>query len=238
MKRSKRFRGLTRPEHMTLAASLKDAIAMVKKNSNAKFDETIEISMKTGLDPRHSTQQVRGSVVLPHGTGKSVRVLVFAGGDKAQEAKQANADYVGGEDLVAQILGGWMDFEAVIATPDMMRFVGKLGRVLGPRGLMPNPKLGTVTNDVAKAVQDSKGGKVEYRVDKFGNIANGIGKASFSEEQIYDNFRAYFGQILKAKPSAAKGTYIKSLTLSSTMGAPIPLDANVTRAEIEKIEKA
>lgn len=233
-KRSKRYRGLAVPENENYP-SVKEAIAMVKKNATAKFDETVEIAIKTGLDPRHSTQQLRGSLVLPHGTGKTVRVLVFASGDAIEQAKEAGADFVGGQDLVDQIQGGWLDFDACIATPDMMRFVGKLGRVLGPRGLMPNPKLGSVTKDVAKAVSDAKGGKVEYRVDKFGNIANGIGKASFDEEKLYENFRVYYNHIIKAKPSAAKGTYIKSVTLSSSQGVGVQLDANAARIEVERI---
>lgn len=233
-KRSKRYQGLAQADKENLV-TLKEAISLIKKNATAKFDETVEIAIKTGLDPRHANQQLRGSLVLPHGTGKTVRVLVFAAGEKAQEAKDANADFVGAEDMVEQIQGGWLDFDAVIATPDMMRFVGRLGRVLGPRGLMPNPKLGTVTNDVAKAVEDAKGGKIEYRVDKFGNIAGGIGKVSFEDDMIFDNFKTYYTHIIKAKPSAAKGTYIKSLTISSSMGTGIRLDPNGTKLELEKM---
>lgn len=233
-KRSKRYRNLSSPERNNFP-NVREAIGLIKKNASAKFDETIEIAIKTGLDPRHSNQQLRGSLVLPHGTGKSMRVLVFASGDKAEEAKEAGADFVGGQELAEQIQGGWLEFDACIATPDMMRHVGKLGRVLGPRGLMPNPKLGSVTNDVAKAVEDAKGGKVEYRVDKFGNIANGVGKASFDENKLFENIRSYLVHIIKAKPSAAKGTYIKSLTLSSSMGVGVRLDPNAARLEVEKV---
>lgn len=195
-----------------------EAIALVKKTATAKFDETVEVALKLGVDPRHADQQVRGTVVLPHGTGRDVRVLVFAQGEKAQEAKEAGADFVGAEDLAEKIQGGWTDFDVAIATPDMMGTVGKLGRILGPRGLMPNPKTGTVTFEVAKAVQESKAGKVEFRVNRESGMHVPIGKASFSEEQLLDNFKTLTDAIMKAKPAAAKGAYIRKLSLSSTMG--------------------
>lgn len=195
-----------------------EAIALVKKTATAKFDETVEVALKLGVDPRHADQQVRGTVVLPHGTGRDVRVLVFAQGEKAQEAKEAGADFVGAEDLAEKIQGGWTDFDVAIATPDMMGTVGKLGRILGPRGLMPNPKTGTVTFEVAKAVQESKAGKVEFRVNRESGMHVPIGKASFSEEQLLNNFKTLIDAIMKAKPAAAKGAYIRKLSLSSTMG--------------------
>ncbi len=198
--------------------------ALVKQTAKAKFDETIEISLRMGVDPRHADQQIRGTVVLPNGTGKSVRVLVIAKADKATEAEQAGADYVGAEDMIAKIQGGWFDFDVCIATPDMMGLVGRLGRVLGPKGLMPNPKTGTVTMDVAKAVQESKAGKVEYRVDKTAIIHCPIGKASFTAEALQENLRTLMDAVIKAKPAAAKGTYIRSAVVSSTMGPGIKLN--------------
>ncbi len=196
-----------------------DALALVKKASTAKFDETVEIHIRTGCDGRHAEQQVRGAVVLPNGTGKTVKVLVFAKGEKLNEAEAAGADYVGGDELIPKIQNeGWLDFDVVVATPDMMGVVGRLGKVLGPKGLMPNPKAGTVTMDVTKAVKDIKAGKIEYRLDKANIIHCPIGKVSFTEEQLMENFDALVGAIVKAKPSTLKGQYIKSLTLSSTMG--------------------
>jgi large subunit ribosomal protein L1 len=195
-----------------------EAIALVKKCATAKFNETVEVAMKLGVDPRHADQQVRGTVVLPHGTGRDVRVLVFAKGEKAQEARDAGADFVGDEDLAAKIQGGWTDFDVAIATPDMMGVVGKLGRILGPRGLMPNPKTGTVTFDVAKAVHDSKAGKVEFRVNKEAGMHVPIGKVSFTDEQLMENLKTLMDAIIKAKPAAARGTYLRKLSLSSTMG--------------------
>ena len=196
-----------------------DALALVKKASTAKFDETVEIHIRTGCDGRHAEQQVRGAVVLPNGTGKTVKVLVFAKGKKLNEAEAAGADYVGGDELIPKIQNeGWLDFDVVVATPDMMGVVGRLGKVLGPKGLMPNPKAGTVTMDVTKAVKDIKAGKIEYRLDKANIIHCPIGKVSFTEEQLMENFDALVGAIVKAKPSTLKGQYIKSLTLSSTMG--------------------
>ena len=202
-----------------------EAIALAKQTAKCKFNETIEISVRLGVDPRHADQQVRGAVVLPHGTGKTVRVLVFAKGAKADEALAAGADYVGAEDMVAKIQGGWFDFDVCVATPDMMGVVGRLGRVLGPKGLMPNPKSGTVTMDVKKALAEIKAGKVEYRVDKTSIVHCPIGKASFTEEQLTGNLKTLMEAIIKAKPAAAKGTYIKSAVLSSTMGPGIKLNS-------------
>jgi len=202
----------------------KEAFDLVKKTATAKFDETVEAAIKLGVDPRHADQQVRGTVVLPNGTGKDVRVLVFAKGEKAVEAEKAGADYVGAEDLVEKIQGGWLEFDVAIATPDMMGLAGKLGRVLGPRSLMPNPKTGTVTFEVAKAVQESKAGKIEYRVDKAAVVHVPLGKISFEAEKLYENFDALMGALLKAKPSASKGQYIRQIYISATMGPGISIN--------------
>ncbi len=202
-----------------------EAVALVKQTAKAKFDETIEISLRMGVDPRHADQQIRGTVVLPHGTGKKMTVLVFAKGPKVQEALDAGADFVGAEDLVAKIQGGWFGFDVCVATPDMMGVVGRLGRVLGPKGLMPNPKTGTVTMDLTKAINDIKAGKVEYRVDKTAIIHCPLGKASFTEEQLGANLRTLMEAVIKAKPASAKGTYIRSAVVSSTMGPGIKLNA-------------
>ena len=205
-----------------------EAIELVKKTAVAKFDETIEAHIRTGCDGRHADQQIRGAVVLPHGTGKKVRILVFAKGAKAEEAQAAGADYVGAEELIPKIQNeGWFEFDVVVATPDMMGVVGRLGRVLGPKGLMPNPKAGTVTMDVTKAIADIKAGKIEYRLDKSNIIHVPIGKASFTEEQLTDNFQTLIDAVVKAKPAAAKGQYIKSLVVASTMGPGVKL--NVTK---------
>ena len=201
-----------------------ELVALVKQTAKAKFDETIEISLRMGVDPRHADQQVRGTVVLPNGTGKTVSVLVIAKGEKANEAAAAGADFVGAEDMIAKIQGGWFGFDVCIATPDMMGLVGRLGRVLGPKGLMPNPKTGTVTMDVAKAVHESKAGKVEYRVDKTAIIHCPIGKASFTEQQLGENLRTLMDAVIKAKPATAKGTYIRSAVVSSTMGPGVKLN--------------
>ena len=201
-----------------------DAVRLVQELACAKFDETIDLAFRLGIDPRHADQQVRGAVVLPHGTGKSRSVLVFAKGPKAQEAQEAGADFVGAEDIVSQIQGGWFGFDVAVATPDMMGTVGKLGKLLGPKGLMPNPKVGTVTMDVAKAIKEIKAGKVEYRVEKTGIVHVIIGKASFTEEQLMDNLKAMIDTIIKAKPAGAKGQYIKSVALSATMGPAIRLN--------------
>ena len=204
--------------------SLTDAVSMVKERANAKFDETIEVSMNLGVDPRHADQMVRGVANLPNGTGRTMRVAVFARGDKAEEAKAAGADVVGAEDLVETVQGGQIDFDRVIATPDMMPLVGRLGRVLGPRNLMPNPKVGTVTPDVAKAVSDAKGGAVQFRVEKAGIVHAGVGKASFEADKIVENIRAFADAVNRAKPSGAKGTYVKKVAVTSTMGPGIRVE--------------
>ena len=201
-----------------------DAIALVKKTAAAKFDETVEVAFRLGVDPRQSDQQIRGAVVLPHGTGKSQTVLVFAKGEKAKEAEAAGADFVGAEDMVAKIQGGWFGFDVAVATPDMMGVVGKIGRLLGPKGLMPNPKTGTVTMDVTKAVNEVKAGKIEYRVDKTGIIHAPIGKVSFEQAHLEDNFKTLVDVIVKAKPASQKGQYIKSVSVSSTMGPSVKIN--------------
>ena len=204
--------------------SLEEAIPLIQKVKFAKFDETVEMAMRLGVDPKHADQMVRGTVVLPHGLGKTKRVVVIAGADKQKDAEEAGADVVGGEELVEKIAGGWVDFESVVATPDMMRAVGKLGKVLGPRGLMPNPKTGTVTPNVAQAIKEIKAGKVEFRVDKTGIIHAPVGKISFAAQSLIDNVHALVDSIVKAKPSAAKGKYLKSVTVSSTMGPGVAID--------------
>jgi len=201
-----------------------EAIRLVRATANAKFDETVEVAIRLGVDPKHADQQVRGTVVLPHGTGRPVRVLVFAKGDKAKEAEAAGADFVGAEDLIERIQGGWLDFDVAVATPDMMPLVGRLGRILGPRGLMPNPKAGTVTFDVGKAVRELKAGKIEFRVDKFGIIHAPIGKVSFPEQALLENFLTLVDAVLRARPAAVKGTYVRSIALSSTMGPSVRVD--------------
>lgn len=206
------------------------ALELVKKLAKAKFDETVEVAVKLGVDPRHADQQIRGAVVLPHGTGKTRSVLVFAKGEKAKEAEAAGADFVGAEDMVEKIQGGWFGFDVAIATPDMMGVVGKLGRILGPRGLMPNPRTGTVTVDIAKAVEESKAGKVEYRVNKEAGMHVPIGKVSFTEEQLYENFAALMDAVVKARPAAAKGAFIRKVHLASTMGPGIRLNAQEAAA--------
>ncbi|NBH71840.1 50S ribosomal protein L1 [Clostridiaceae bacterium] len=228
MKRGKRYLETAKNVDRSVLYDTAEAIAMVKKCAVAKFDETIEAHIRTGCDGRHADQQIRGAVVLPHGTGKVVRILVFAKGVKADEAQAAGADYVGAEELIPKIQNdGWLDFDVVVATPDMMGVVGRLGRVLGPKGLMPNPKAGTVTMDVTKAINDIKAGKIEYRLDKTNIIHVPVGKASFTEEQLADNFQTLMDAIIKARPSALKGTFIKSATLASTMGPGVKL--NVTK---------
>jgi large subunit ribosomal protein L1 len=204
--------------------SIEDAVPLMQQVKYAKFDETVEIALRLGVDPKHADQMVRGTVVLPHGLGKSKRVLAIAGGEKQKEAQDAGADVVGGEELVDKIQGGWMEFDAVVATPDMMRAVGKLGKVLGPRGLMPNPKTGTVTLDIGRAVREIKAGKVEFRVDKTGIVHAPIGRTSFPSQSLVDNAHALVDSVVKAKPAAAKGKYLRSATLSSTMGPGIDID--------------
>ncbi len=225
MKRGKKYQEAAKLIDKTVLYDVADACSLVKKTSTAKFDETIEAHFRMGLDGRHADQQIRGAVVLPHGTGKTVRVLVFAKGPKVAEAEAAGADYVGGDELIPKIQNdGWFEFDVVVATPDMMGVVGRLGRVLGPKGLMPNPKAGTVTMDVAKAIADIKAGKIEYRLDKTNIIHCPVGKASFTEQQLADNLNTLIGAIIKAKPAAAKGAYIKSLAIASSMGPGIKLN--------------
>ncbi len=211
---------VTKPTH-----SLEEASELVKQVAYAKFDETVEMSLRLGVDPKRADQMVRGTTVLPHGTGKKIRILVVAKGEKEQEAREAGADFVGNDDLLKKIQDGWLDFDSVIATPDMMGAVGKMGKVLGPRGLMPNPKTGTVTFEVGKAIEEIRKGRVEYKVDKAGNVHVPVGKVSFEANQIKENAQSVFDSIVKAKPSSSKGKYIKSATLSSTMGPGIPLDS-------------
>ena len=219
MKHGKKYVEATKLVDRATVYDPAEAISLVKKTATAKFDETVEAHIRTGCDGRHAEQQIRGAVVLPNGTGKTVKVLVFAKGDKVNEAEAAGADYVGGDELIPKIQNeGWLDFDVVVATPDMMGVVGRLGKVLGPKGLMPNPKAGTVTMDVAKAIADIKAGKIEYRLDKSNIIHVPVGKASFTEEQLNENFNALMGAIIKAKPSTLKGQYLRSVTLTSTMG--------------------
>jgi len=219
-KRFKKAKGLVEVKPY----KLEEAMPLIKKMATAKFDETVEVAMRLGVDPKHADQMVRGTVVLPHGLGKSKKVCVIASGEKVKEAEQAGAEHVGGDDLVAKIQGGWLDFDALIATPDMMKSVGKLGKILGPKGLMPNPKTGTVTFDLSKAVQEIKAGKVEFRVDKTAIIHTPVGKASFSAEKLIENARTLIDSVVKAKPSAAKGKYVRSISISSTMGPGVSLD--------------
>jgi large subunit ribosomal protein L1 len=229
MKRSKGYRqAAEKIDHDKLYSPL-EAAGLAKDTSATKMDATVEVAMRLGVDPRKADQMVRGTVNLPHGTGKTARVIVFAVGDKAEEAAAAGADEVGSEDLIARIQGGWLDFDAAIATPDQMAKVGRIARVLGPRGLMPNPKTGTVTPDVTKAINEIKGGKINFRVDKQSNLHLVIGKASFDTEKLVENYAAALDEILRAKPSAAKGKYVKKITFSTTMGPGIPVDPNRTR---------
>jgi large subunit ribosomal protein L1 len=213
-----------------------EAVKLAKETSPSKFDGTVEVAMRLGVDPRKADQMVRGTVNLPHGTGKTARVIVFAAGDKAAEAEAAGADVVGSDDLVARIQEGWLDFDAAIATPDQMAKIGRIARILGPRGLMPNPKTGTVTMDVTKAVKEIKGGKITFRVDKHSNLHLIIGKASFSETQLIENYAAALDEVLRAKPSASKGKFLRKVNLSTTMGPGIPVDPNVTRNLVEVTE--
>ena len=225
MKRGKKYVEAAKTIDRGTLYDVADAVSLVKKTATAKFDETIEAHIRTGCDGRHADQQIRGAVVLPHGTGKKVRILVFAKDAKAEEAKAAGADFVGGEELIPKIQNeNWFEFDVVVATPDMMGVVGRLGRVLGPKGLMPNPKAGTVTMDVTKAIQEIKAGKIEYRLDKTNIIHVPVGKASFTEEQLADNFQTLIDAIMKAKPSTVKGAYLKSVALTSTMGPGVKLN--------------
>mgnify|MGYP001018065102 CR=1 FL=1 len=225
-KKGKKFIEAKKLVDSTTLYSVEEAVELVKKTNVAKFDATVDVAFRLGVDPRKADQQIRGAMVLPHGTGKVRSVLVFAKGEKAKEAEAAGADFVGDSDMINKIQQGWMEFDVVVATPDMMAEVGKLGRVLGPRGLMPNPKTGTVTMDVAKAVEESKGGKITYRADKAGNVQAIIGKVSFETEKLVENFKAFNETIQKAKPATAKGTYVTSLTITTTQGVGIKVDVN------------
>ena len=228
---SKRFKGIQEKVEDRLYG-FGEGVALAKELATAKFDESIELHVRLGVDPRHADQQVRSTVVLPHGTGRTKRVLVIAGGEKVKEAEDAGADFVGGEDMVAKIEGGWLDFDAVIATPDVMKVVGKLGKVLGPRGLMPSAKTNTVTFDVAAAIGEIKAGRVEFRVDKTGITHNAVGRASFEPDKLTENVFTLLRAILKARPAAVKGQYVKSLTVSTTMGVGIPVDPNGAQKEV------
>ncbi|MFW5420485.1 50S ribosomal protein L1 [Nocardiopsis sp. CNT-189] len=230
MKRSKNHRKASELVDRERLYSPLEAVKLAKETSKVKFDPTVEVALRLGVDPRKADQMVRGTVNLPHGTGKTARVLVFATGEKAEAARAAGADFVGDDDLVEEIQKGFLDFDAVVATPDLMGKVGRLGRVLGPRGLMPNPKTGTVTPDVAKAVSDIKGGKIEFRVDRHGNLHFIVGKLSFTEEQLVENYAAALDEVLRLKPSAAKGRYVKKATLTTTMGPGIPVDPSAARS--------
>ena len=229
MQRSKSYRKAADVIDRSKLYTPVEAVKLAKETTNVKFDATVEVAMRLGVDPRKADQMVRGTVNLPHGTGKTARVIVFAAGAKAEEAVAAGADEVGTDELVARIQGGWLDFDAAIATPDQMAKIGRIARILGPRGLMPNPKTGTVTMDVTKAVSDIKGGKITFRVDKHSNLHLIIGKASFSETQLVDNYAAVLDEVLRAKPSAAKGTYLKKVTLTTTMGPGVPVDPKVVK---------
>ena len=229
MKRSKAYRAAAETIDRDKLYTPAEAVDLAKKAASAKYDETVEVAFRLGIDPRKADQMVRGTVNLPNGTGKTARVLVFANGDKAEAATAAGADFVGGDDLIEKVQGGWLDFDAVVATPDLMGKVGRLGKVLGPRGLMPNPKTGTVTMDTAKAVTDIKGGKIEFRNDKHANLHIIIGKASFGEDKLLENYAAALDEILRLKPSASKGRYITKATMATTMGPGIPLDPTVTK---------
>ena len=229
MKRSKGYRAAAAQIDRSRLYSPAEAVALARQTSPAKFDPTVEVALRLGVDPRKADQMVRGTVNLPNGTGKTARVLAFATGDRAEEARAAGADYVGSDDLIERIQGGWLDFDAVVATPDLMGKVGRLGRILGPRGLMPNPKTGTVTPDVGKAVTDIKGGKIEFRVDKNGNLHFIIGKASFSPNALLENYAAALDEVIRLKPAAARGRYLKKVTFTTSMGPGIPVDPNKTR---------
>src|ERR1700760_3974905 len=229
MKRSKSYRQAAEQIDRERLYSPAEAVGIAKAEKVTKFDPTVEVALRLGVDPRKQDQMVRGTVNLPNGTGKTARVLVFATGDRAEEARNAGADFVGSDDLIERIQGGWLDFDAVVATPDLMGKVGRLGRVLGPRSLMPNPKTGTVTPDVAKAVSDIKGGKIEFRVDRHGNLPFIIGKASFGKNQLLENYGAALDEVIRLKPAAAKGRYLKKITFTTTMGPGIPDDPNKTR---------
>jgi len=225
-KRGKKYEEAIKLVDRTKTYDLREAVTLLKKTATANFDETVELAFRLGVDPKHADQNIRGAVVLPHGTGKTQRVLVFAKGEKIKEAEEAGADYIGDEDIIAKINEGWFDFDVVVATPDMMAEVGKLGRVLGPKGLMPNPKTGTVTFDVGKAVEEIKAGKVEYRVDKAANLHVAVGKVSFNDEQLVENLETMIETVVRVRPQSARGTYIRNATISSTMGPGIKIDVS------------
>jgi large subunit ribosomal protein L1 len=225
----KKYRSAEKNRDIATAYAPKQALEIVKKSAFAKFDETVEVAVRLGVDPKHADQVVRGTVIMPAGTGKTVRVLVIATGDKAKEAESAGADFVGADDMIAKIKEGWLDFDVLIATPDQMGKLGQLGRVLGPRGLMPNPKAGTVTMDVTRAIRETKAGKIEFRVDKAGNVQAPIGKVSFPLESLETNFTAFMDQIVRSKPASSKGVYVRNVSVSSTMGPGVKIDINPYR---------
>jgi len=234
VKRSKNYRQAKEKVDRVKQYPLEEAVRFIKDNRYAKFDESVDVNLNLGVDPRHADQIVRGTVSLPHGTGKTIKVLVFAQGEKEIEARQAGADYVGGDDEVQKIQDGWIDFDVIVATPDMMGKVGRLGKILAPRGLMPNPKSGTVTMDVGKTVKELKAGKIEFRVDRQGGLSASIGKVSFEYEKLVENARVFFDAVMRARPAASKGTYVKSAAISSTMGVGLKLDHNAIVAEMKK----
>jgi large subunit ribosomal protein L1 len=234
MKLAKRYKAAAESFDRLARYALAEAVEIVKKNATAKFDETIEVSVRLGVDPRHSEQQVRGTLVLPHGIGKSVRVLVITKGERENEAKEAGADLVGSDEYIAKIKEGWLDVDKIVATPDMMSEVGKLGKILGPKGLMPNPKSGTVTFDVAKTIKELKAGKIEYRTDKVGNIHVPVGKASFDKEKLVENISVFVREIVRNRPASAKGQYVKNLTVSSTMSPGVKLDVQALLAAMKQ----
>ena len=238
MQRSKNYRKAAEQIDRSRLYSPTEAVALARKTSPTKFDATVEVALRLGVNPRRADQMVRGTVNLPNGTGKTARVLVFATGDRAEEARAAGAEYVGSDDLIERIQGGFLDFDSVVATPDLMGKVGRLGRVLGPRGLMPNPKTGTVTPDVGKAVTDIKGGKIEFRVDKNGNLHFVIGKASFTDRALAENYAAALDEVIRLKPAAAKGRYLKRVTMTTSMGPGIPVDPNKTHGLVEELDEA
>lgn len=225
---SKRLREIAKSLDAVKTYNVQEAVDILKKCPPVKFDQTVEVSLKLGIDPRRSDQNVRGTVSLPNGTGKSIKILVFTKGDKIKEALDAGADYAGNEELLEKVTGGWTDFDAVVATPDMMRDVGKLGKVLGPRGLMPTPKAGTVTTDIAKALKELKGGKIEFKADRHGVVSNGVGKISFASDKLVQNIQAFLNAVSRAKPASAKGHYLRSLVISSTMGPGLKIDISKT----------
>jgi len=237
MKRSKNYRKAAELIDRSRVYSPVEAVGLAKKTSVTKFDPTVEVALRLGVDPRKADQMVRGTVNLPNGTGKTARVLAFATGERAEDARAAGADYVGSDDLIERIQGGFLDFDAVVATPDLMGKVGRLGRILGPRGMMPNPKTGTVTPDVGRAVAEIKGGKIEFRVDKNGNLHFVIGKASFTDRQLAENYAAALDEVIRLKPSAAKGRYLKRVTMTTSMGPGIPVDPNKTHGVVEELDE-